>query len=113
MRTRKTLSLSSTTTRLDNRASSSQYLVTTVEGALVDLLTFGLVHPKAIYRESPLSSMDPTHAMHLAIQCLCQELIPETIGLTNAFEFMDWDLDRLIIFLLFTCMFSNNHAAFL
>ena len=91
----------------------SQYLLTTVEGALVDLLSFGLMRPKATYGESPLSSIDPTRALRLAIQRLCQELIPETIGLTDAFGFTDWDLDRLVIFFLFLfARFSNNGAAF-
>ena len=72
----------------------SQYLLTTIEGALVDLLSFGLMRPKAIYGKSPPSSIDPTRAVRLAIQRLCQELIPETIGLTDAFGFTDWDLDR-------------------
>ena len=68
--------------------------MTTVEGALVDLLSFGLMRPKAKYGESPSSSIDPTRAVRLAIQRLCQELIPETIGLTDAFGFTDWDLNR-------------------
>ena len=70
----------------------------------MDLLSFGLMPPKAIYGEkTPSSSIDPTRAVRLAIQRLCQELIPETIGLTDAFGFTDWDLDRLVInyFILF------------
>ena len=68
-----------------------------MEGALVDLLSFGLLCPKAIYGESPSSLTDPTRAVRLAIHRLCQELIPETIGLTDAFGFTDWDLDRSLI----------------
>jgi hypothetical protein len=79
--------------------------LTTVEGALVDLLSFGLVRPKAIYGESLSSSIDSTRAVRLAIQRLCQELIPEIIGLTDAFGFTDWDLDRLVNFLSFSCTF--------
>jgi acyl-CoA oxidase len=80
--------------------------LTTVEGALVDLLSFGLVRPKAIYGESPSSSsIDPTRAVRLAIQRLCQELIPETIGLTDAFGFTDWDLDRSVIYSLYLHVF--------
>ena len=84
--------------------------MTTVESALVDLLSFGLMRPKAIYGESPSSSsIDPTRAVRLAIQLLCQELLPETIGLTDAFGFTDWDLDRLVVI---TCASFNNHVAF-
>jgi len=72
------------------------YLLTAVEGALVDLLSFGLLGPKVIYGESPSSSIDPTRAVRLAIQRLCQELIPETIGLTDAFGFTDWELDSAL-----------------
>jgi len=45
------------------------YLLTTVEGALVDLLSFGLMRPKAIYGESPSesSSLDPMRAVRLAV----------------------------------------------
>ena len=80
--------------------------MTTVEGALVDLLSFGLMSPKTICGESSSSSIDPTRAVRLAIQRLCQELIPETIGLTDAFGFTDWELDRLVIYSLLFARFS-------
>ena len=79
--------------------------MTTIEGGLVDFLSFGLMGPKVICGESPSSSIDPTRTVRLAIQRLCQELIPEAIGLTDAFGFTDWDLDRLVTFSL-TCTFS-------
>ena len=70
--------------------------MTTVEAALVDLLSFGVIRPTAvIHGESPsYYSKDPTRAVRLAIQRSCLELIPESIGLTDAFGFTDWDLDR-------------------
>ena len=87
--------------------------MTTVEGALVDLLSFGLVRPKAIYGESsPSSSIDPTRAVRFATQRLCQELIPDAIGLTDAFGFTDWDLDRLVIYSLLLAHFPNNNVVF-
>ena len=67
------------------------------------------MRPKAVHGETPSSSIDPTRAVRLAIQRLCQELIPETIGLTDAFGFTDWDLDRLVFsffFLLALARFS-------
>ena len=71
-----------------------QYLLTTVEGGLVDLLSFGLMRPTVIHGKLPSHSIDPTRTVRLAIQHLCQELLPESIGLTDAFGFTDWDLDR-------------------
>ena len=70
--------------------------MTTVEGGLVDFLSFGVMRPTATYRESPSYSIDPTHAVRLSIQRLCEELMLETIGLTDAFGFTDWELDRLV-----------------
>lgn len=71
-----------------------QYLLTTVESALVDLLSFGL------FRVAPADdssrSRDPTRALRLAIAALCGELLPEAIGLTDAFGFSDWELDRCV-----------------
>ncbi|KAJ7257516.1 peroxisomal oxidase [Mycena haematopus] len=70
------------------------YLLTTVESSLVDLLSFGL------FRGSPTGnpprSRDPTRALRLAIAELCAELLPDAIGLTDAFGFSDWELDSAL-----------------
>jgi acyl-CoA oxidase len=70
-----------------------QYLLTTVESALVDLLSFGLFRA-AVTGE--LRSRDPTRALRLAIAKLCNDLVPEAIGLSDAFGFTDWELDRRV-----------------
>ncbi|KAJ6529033.1 peroxisomal oxidase [Mycena vulgaris] len=67
------------------------YLLTTVESALVDLLSFGLF--RAVPTGDPPHSRDPTRALRLAIAGLCGELLPEAIGLSDAFGFSDWELD--------------------
>ncbi|KAJ7235654.1 peroxisomal oxidase [Mycena rebaudengoi] len=69
------------------------YLLTTVESALVDLLSFGLFRA-AVTGE--LRSRDPTRALRLAIAKLCNDLVPEAIGLSDAFGFTDWELDSAL-----------------
>ncbi|KAJ7493615.1 peroxisomal oxidase [Mycena latifolia] len=70
------------------------YLLTTVESALVDLLSFGLF--RAAPTGNPPRSRDPTRALRLAIAGLCAELLPEAIGLSDAFGFSDWELDSAL-----------------
>ncbi|KAJ7153025.1 peroxisomal oxidase [Mycena crocata] len=70
------------------------YLLTTVESALVDLLSFGLF--RATPTGIPARSRDPTRELRLAISVLCGELLPEAIGLTDAFGFSDWELDSAL-----------------
>ncbi|KAH7928004.1 acyl-CoA oxidase [Leucogyrophana mollusca] len=64
------------------------YLLTTAEAALVDLFSFGL-----ICRDG---ASDPTRSLRLAISTLCAELLPDAIGLTDAFGFSDWALDSAL-----------------
>ncbi|KAF7297428.1 Acyl-coenzyme A oxidase [Mycena indigotica] len=68
------------------------YLLTTVESALVDLLSYGL------FRAVPSGkSRDPTRELRVAIGALCSEtLLPEVIGLTDSFGFSDWELDSAL-----------------
>ncbi|KAJ7123613.1 peroxisomal oxidase [Mycena epipterygia] len=70
------------------------YLLTTVESGLVDLLSFGLF--RATPTGDPPRSRDPTRALRLAIAGLCGELLPEAIGLSDAFGFSDWELDSAL-----------------
>ncbi|PPQ83813.1 hypothetical protein CVT25_001028 [Psilocybe cyanescens] len=67
------------------------YLLTTVEGGLTDFLSFGVIRPT-----SGSAPKDPTRSVRLAIKHLCEELLPEAIGLTDAFGFTDWDLDSAL-----------------
>jgi acyl-CoA oxidase len=77
---------------------SCQYLLTTVEGGLTDLLSFGVIRPST----SGPGVKDPTRSVRLSIKAVCEELLPEAIGLTDAFGFTDWDLDRYGDFLAFS-----------
>ncbi|KAJ6477780.1 peroxisomal oxidase [Mycena sanguinolenta] len=70
------------------------YLLTTVESSLVDLFSFGLF--RASPTGDPPRSRDPSRALRLAIAGLCGELLPEAIGLTDAFGFTDWELDSAL-----------------
>ncbi|KAJ8495479.1 hypothetical protein ONZ45_g12848 [Pleurotus djamor] len=65
------------------------YLLTTVESALVDLLSLGLI------TASKLGS-DPTLALRKTIKVLCEEILPESIGLTDAFGFTDYELNSAL-----------------
>lgn len=69
----------------------TQYLIVTVESALVDILSFGLL---PLGTSAAFQSRDPTRALRVAVDKLCRELLPEVIGLTDAFGFTDWELDR-------------------
>ncbi|TFK36086.1 peroxisomal oxidase [Crucibulum laeve] len=63
------------------------YLLTTVENGLIDLLSFGVL------REHGTKPGDVTRTLRVAIKELCEELLPEAIGLSDAFGFSDWELD--------------------
>ncbi|TFK73089.1 acyl-CoA oxidase [Pluteus cervinus] len=70
------------------------HLLTTVESALTDILSFNLLPPP------PLSSssfpQDPSRSLRLEINTLCKELLPHAIGLTDSFGFTDWELDSAL-----------------
>jgi len=57
----------------------------------------------------PPRSRDPTRELRLAIAALCGALLPEAIGLTDAFEFSDWELDRYVrLFSLCAILISSS-----
>ncbi|KAK0433149.1 peroxisomal oxidase [Armillaria borealis] len=60
------------------------YLLSTVEGSLTDFLTFDLIKG------------GQTKSLRRAISKFCQELLPNAIGLTDAFGFSDWELDSAL-----------------
>ncbi|KAG2355129.1 peroxisomal oxidase [Suillus spraguei] len=64
------------------------YLLTSAESALVDLLSIGLIRHTG--------AGDPTQDLRLAIKALCIEVLPNVIGLTDAFGFSDWSLDSAL-----------------
>lgn len=73
-----------------------QYLLTVLEAGLVDLLSFGLLFSPP----TTVGNDDPARPLRLSINELCQELLPEAVGLSDAFGFTDWELDRSVLFLL-------------
>jgi len=54
------------------------------------MLSFGLI--STTLQDS--TSNDPTRALRMAIKRVCEVILPEAIGLTDAFGFTDWELDR-------------------
>ncbi|OCH87691.1 acyl-CoA oxidase [Obba rivulosa] len=70
------------------------YLLTTVENGLVDVLSFRLLPQSTA--SSASRSDDSTRTLRVAIKQLCQEILPEAIGLTDAFGFSDWELDSAL-----------------
>lgn len=64
------------------------YLLTSAESALVDLFSVGLIRH--------MGAGDPTQDLRLAIKALCVEVLPNVIGLTDAFGFSDWSLDSAL-----------------
>ena len=57
-----------------------------VEAGLVDVLSFGLLPQKG--------GVDASTGLRQAIDSFCRGISPEAIGLTDAFGFTDWQLDR-------------------
>ncbi|KAG2105463.1 peroxisomal oxidase [Suillus discolor] len=64
------------------------YLLTSAESALVDLLSVGLIRHTG--------AGDPTQDLRLAVKALCLEVMPNAIGLTDAFGFSDRILDSAL-----------------
>ena len=60
-----------------------QYLLTSAETALPDFLVHSL-----------LSGTQEVAALRRAVATTCASLVPHAIGLTDAFGFSDWELDR-------------------
>ncbi|KAG5650389.1 hypothetical protein H0H81_012401 [Sphagnurus paluster] len=74
------------------RSLYTLYLLTVVEAGLADLLSFGLLRPTT----NSSGSSDPARSLRLYISQLCQELLPNAIGLSDAFGFTDWELDSAL-----------------
>ena len=52
----------------------------------MDLLSFDVLRSNG--------SGDVSRPLRLAIRKACEDILPEAIGLTDAFGFSDWELDR-------------------
>ena len=55
----------------------------------MDLFSVGLINHSG--------AGDPTRDLRLAIKSLCLEILPDAIGLSDAFGFSDWALDRSVV----------------
>jgi len=66
------------------------YLLTEVESALSDLYAFGLLSVTSANGD------DPAQHLRDAIARTCTALLPEAIGLSDAFGFTDWELDSAL-----------------
>lgn len=64
------------------------FLLTSLESGIVDLLSFGALGTS--------NGRDVTRTLRLAIKDLSNKLLPEAIGLTDAFGFTDWELDSAL-----------------
>ncbi|KAI1785435.1 peroxisomal oxidase [Ganoderma leucocontextum] len=65
------------------------HLLTAVEGGLADVLSFGLLGEAG-------PAGNPSRGLRVAIKRLCEELLPEAIGLSDGFGFSDWELDSAL-----------------
>ena len=70
---------------------SLQYNLSTLEGALPDLLEQGLISAPPSSSSTTLNS--PAESLRLAVAVHAVGLVPRVIGLTDAFGFTDYDLD--------------------
>ena len=75
-----------------------------MEKGLVDILSFGLLGGSS-------SGGDQSRGLRVAIKRLCEELLPEAIGLSDGFGFSDWELDRSIVLGEMTEGDANEHDA--
>ncbi|KAI0062999.1 peroxisomal oxidase [Artomyces pyxidatus] len=66
------------------------YLLTTMEAGLIDFLSLGILPVPAA------GGPDPVRALRGMISDLCLKLLPEAIGLSDAFGFTDWELDSAL-----------------
>ncbi|KAF7965078.1 hypothetical protein HWV62_45767 [Athelia sp. TMB] len=79
-------------TEIDNRVIQDLYrlhLLTTIESSLADLLSFKIINPTS-------DSAGPIRSLRAEIASLCLDLLPNAIGLTDAFGFTDWELDSAL-----------------
>ncbi|GJJ13069.1 hypothetical protein Clacol_007318 [Clathrus columnatus] len=90
------------------RSDSNHYLLTTLEAALVDLLSLDLLPSKKTPSKLDSASShkdsvsiqeefrDRSHELRSTIALLEEELLPHAIGLSDAFGFTDWELNSAL-----------------
>jgi acyl-CoA oxidase len=74
----------------------SQFLLHTVEQALPSLLEFGIIAPSSSSGLIRSSQPSPIDTLRLEIDEVAQNLLPEIVGLTDAFGFSDWELNTVV-----------------
>jgi len=84
-----------------------QYLLSTVETSLVDLLSFGLID--AVSEDTK----DPTRSLRMEIAEICLTLLPNAIGLSDVFGLTDWELDRYYLVISVYTSASTQRTVFL
>lgn len=74
-----------------------QYILHTIESALPALLEFGILAPSppSLNPSSP-TSVGAIEALREQLNSLAVRLLPEMIGLVDAFGFSDWELDSAV-----------------
>lgn len=71
----------------------TQYILYTIEGALAQLLEFGILAPTPPSLTSKELAVGPIEALRAQVNDLARQLLPELVGLVDAFAFSDWDLN--------------------
>ncbi|KAI0673208.1 acyl-CoA oxidase [Trametes maxima] len=69
------------------------HLLTAAERALTDILSFNLLPTQ---EKTSAGRYDPSRGLRMSIKQLCEDLLPEVIGLTDGFGFIDWELDSAL-----------------
>ncbi|KAF8882859.1 hypothetical protein BD779DRAFT_1787793 [Infundibulicybe gibba] len=68
------------------------YLLTAGESGFEDLLSFGVFQPQGADAVQGLRNI--AHSPHVAVRETRQVLPPNAIGLSDAFGYTDWELDK-------------------
>ena len=61
-----------------------KFMLSTIESSMSDFLEFAI--------------LTPAHALEVrrSLRNACIEILPEAVGLTDAFGYSDWELDRCV-----------------
>ncbi|KAM0786049.1 hypothetical protein ACM66B_006860 [Microbotryomycetes sp. NB124-2] len=72
------------------------FILTTLENALPQLFEFGIIAPSPASLKNSAPAQGPAEALREQISKLAKEILPESVGLTDAFNFSDWELDTVL-----------------